>query len=41
MSGTEALSFKLQTKTAGKLAIGVLSVDPTAEHLGHLPPQWH
>ena len=29
MSGTEALSFKLQTKTAGKLAIGVLSVDPT------------
>ena len=29
MSGTEALSFKLQTKTAGKLAVGVLSVDPT------------
>ena len=29
LSGTETLSFKLQSKTAGKLAVGVLSVDPT------------
>jgi type II secretory pathway pseudopilin PulG len=31
LSGTESLSFKLQSKTAGKFALGVLSLDPTVE----------
>ena len=31
LSGTESISFRLQSKTAGKLAVGVLSLDPTAE----------
>ncbi len=31
LSGTESISFKLQSKTAGKFAVGVLSLDPTAQ----------
>ena len=31
LSGTESLSFKLQSKSAGKFALGVLSLDPTVE----------
>lgn len=31
LSGTESISFKLQSKTAGKFALGVLSLDPTVE----------
>ena len=46
MSGTEALSFKLQTKTAGKLAIGVLimqdifAVGFLTASTGKLPSIW-
>lgn len=31
LSGSESLAFKLQSKTAGKFALGVLSLDPTVE----------
>lgn len=31
LSGSESLSFKLQSKTAGKFALGILSLGPTVE----------
>lgn len=31
LSGTESLSFRLQSRTAGKIAVSVLSLDPTVE----------
>ena len=31
LSGAESLSFRLQSRTAGKIAVGLLSLDPTVE----------